>query len=205
MRNAAGFNVTEAQPLGTGEMTEELSGGVVIAQASVPSSTAEGQTGPRSTNRRGRSGTTRCGVSVNSCGHEEPSSGIGTGINENLKRFLESQVEVLKANLQEKLKASQDHLSRNLNSQLAYMDQKISLKSDRPIIKSLFNQRAFDRIQAYKLFLVDAKFALENGNSDEALSYLDLCLEALTKFQEEISLADRSPAGWKLIERLEEM
>ena len=124
--------------------------------------------------------------------------------NESLKSFLQSQIRELKETLQSQAKHDGEVLRKNLSQHLCFMEEKITEKNTRPQLKSKFNIKHYDRVQRYKIFLKDAKYSFENGNTEDAVGYIDSCIEAIDKYQKDIILADNSVCGWELVEKLTE-
>ncbi len=114
------------------------------------------------------------------------------------------QVQSLKVNLENHVKETQAQFLKNISGHLAYMDKKLSQKSERKVLNSEYNQKHYDRLQAYKHLVFDAKYALQNENLEDVRIHLDACYEAFLSYEREIILADKSPAGWELINRLGE-
>lgn len=135
----------------------------------------------------------------------EDAPGGGNGYNQitsELKQFLSSQINSLRVSLESQVRSSQDQFAQNLSQHLAHLDNKISEKAQRPVLKNNFNQKHFDRVQVYKNFLKDAKYSLESGNVEEGVTCIEACVEAINKYQRDIQLADKSAVGWELVERL---
>ena len=59
------------------------------------------------------------------------------------------------------------------------------------------------RITSYKGFLQDIRYFLEQGQLDDVKVTINAFSEALDKRQNDIKLADSSPAGWSLVDRSE--
>ena len=136
--------------------------------------------------------------------HAQPISDEEENSHESLKAFLASQVQSLKVNLENHVKETQAQFLKDISGHLAYMDKKFSQKSERKVLNSEYNQKHYDRLQSYKHFVFYAKYALENENLEDVLVHLDACYEAFLSYEREILLADKSPAGWELINRLGE-
>ena len=121
---------------------------------------------------------------------------------DDIKGFLYEQIETLNANLDQRIKRSQEKLAQNLSHHLSFIDEKLSQKAQKPVLKSGFNNKHWERTQRYRTFLQDAKYHLEAGCEKEAIACIDACDEACKVYQADIVLADRSEAGWELVERL---
>ncbi len=119
-----------------------------------------------------------------------------------IKGFLNDQIETLSANIDLKIKNNQEKLAQNLSHHLSFIDEKLSQKAQKPVLKSIFNNRHWDRTQRYRTFIQDAKYHLEAGCTQEAIACMDACDEACKLYQADIVLADKSEAGWELVERL---
>ncbi len=119
-----------------------------------------------------------------------------------IKVFLNEQIETLKANIDQKIKNNQEKLAQNLSHHLSFIDEKLSQKAQKPVFKSIFNNKHWDRTQRYRTYLQDAKYHLEAGCTQDAISCIDACDEACKEYQADIILADKSEAGWELVDRL---
>ena len=82
------------------------------------------------------------------------------------------------------------------------MEQRISAKTDHPNFKNPFNEKHFVRAQSYKVMLIDARYFMEANQGKKALECVNGCLAAIDTYQTQIKLADGSPAGWELVDRL---
>ncbi len=136
---------------------------------------------------------------------EEPTDDAPVNYNQlvsEIKGFLYEQIETLKSNIDEKIKNNQEKFAQNLSHHLSFIDEKLSQKSRKPAFKSHFNNKHWERTQAYRTFLQDAKYHLDAGNTEEAVACIDACDEACKLYQADIEIADRSEAGWELVERL---
>ena len=134
----------------------------------------------------------------------QPTSDEEENAPESLRTFLATQVQGLKVSLENHVKESQAQFLKNISGHLAYMDKKLTQKSERKVLKSAYNQKHYDRIQVYKQFLFDTKYALESDNIEDARTHIDACFEAFMTYEKEIVLADSSAVGWELIDRLGE-
>ena len=132
---------------------------------------------------------------------EDPPQNYNQLVSE-IKGFLYEQIETLKVNIDDKIKNSQEKFAQNLSHHLAFIDEKLSQKAKKPVFKSSFNNKHWERTQRYRTFLQDAKYHLEASNIEEAIACIDACEEACKLYQADIELADRSEAGWELVERL---
>ena len=124
--------------------------------------------------------------------------------NDGLKEFFMTQITELKDSLQAQAQQDRDQLTKNISKHLSYMEEKLTEKSARPHFKNKFNAKHYDRVQTYKVFLQEAKYGLDNGNLEDAQACINTCIEAIAKYQKDIVIADGSPCGWELIERISE-
>lgn len=124
--------------------------------------------------------------------HAQPISDEEENSHESLKAFLASQVQSLKVNLENHVKETQAQFLKDISGHLAYMDKKFSQKSERKVLNSEYNQKHYDRLQSYKHFVFEAKYALENENLEDVRVHLDACYEAFLSYEREIILADKA-------------
>jgi hypothetical protein len=173
------------------------------------SATVVGRGGGASSGHTSRSGRGAVSVTVDNSNSvydpAEPTPDASEeGGSQGLKDFVAAQVEGLKLSIEAQVKESQNQFIKNLSGHLAFMDMKLTQKSERPVLKSLYNQRHWDRSHTYKTYIQDALYAIEGENPEEASTHLKACLEALKTYQKEVVLADNSECGWELVSRLGE-
>ena len=111
----------------------------------------------------------------------------------------------MKETLQTQAKNEHEQLKKNLSQHLCFLEDKLSDKEARPSLKSRFNVKHYERNQRYKNFLKEAKYSLEQGNTEDGIACIDTCIQAIEKYQKDIVIADNSAAGWELVDKLSEV
>lgn len=126
------------------------------------------------------------------------------GLPSDWQTFISNKIDGLSRSLSQQLQQSQNVFVDKLSNQLGYMESKFQTVADKPRFRRLANQKNFDRTQTYKLYLLDIKNFIENNNAEDALACATICLEAISKYQEQIKIADASYYGWETVDRLGE-
>ena len=77
-------------------------------------------------------------------------------------------------------------------------------EADQQTFKSPANQKHHKRTTRYISYVADAIQSIDRQDLEKAKLTLGALLENLKSFQEDIKLADSSPAGWALVDRIKE-
>ena len=119
------------------------------------------------------------------------------------QELISSQINALGQSLEKKVTSAHNTFVDKFSETLTHLNEKVAISSNNPNFKSEANRKHFDRCKVYLSFLSDAKFFLKSGQTEDCLACLETAIEAITKYKKDILIADVSPAGWELVERMD--
>ena len=103
--------------------------------------------------------------------------------------------------LRESLQSTSDQITDRFKGKIEQLERKVEI-SKKPEFKSKANGIHFDRSQRYLEFILDARTAICQEDTREAIVILDAFSEAIKSFQKDVTLADKYESGWQLVERV---
>ena len=108
----------------------------------------------------------------------------------------------LEERLTQKINKSNENFSERIAGHFSHLEKKAKTAEGTPSFKSDFNRKHFNRSMVYKSFLTDARYYVQNNNIEDGIVCINLCLEAIDKYIDQIKIADASVVGWQLVDRV---
>ena len=108
----------------------------------------------------------------------------------------------LEERMTQKINKSKENLSERIAEHFSHLEKKAKTADQIPSFKSDFNRKHYKRSMVYKNFLTDARYFVQNNNIEDGVVCINLCLEAIDKYIDQIKIADASVVGWQLVDRV---
>ena len=136
-------------------------------------------------------------------GPDHQGQDLGTGSARGEERNIGNSelLRLFREELRESLQSTSDQISDRFKGKIEHLERKVEI-AKKPEFKSKANGIHFDRSQRYLEFILDARTAICEEDTREAIVILDALAEAVKSFQKDVTLADKYESGWQLVSRV---